>query len=612
VELETVADGLVAPLGVTHAGDGSGRLFIWEQSGQILIVENGMLLAAPFLDISDKLPELNTFFDERGLLGLAFHPDYANNGRFFVRYSAARDGDPSEPCFGTSRGCHEEILAEYAVSGTNPNVANPGSERILFRIDEPQFNHDAGDVAFGPDGLLYFTLGDGGGAGDGLADVPPSHGPIGNGQNIETALGAILRIDVDGQTPPLEYRIPPDNPFVGVPGVDEIYAYGLRNPYKFSFDDGPGGDGSLFLADVGQDLFEEVNIVERGGNYGWVIREGLHCFDPFNPGTPPPNCPNTGPLGEPLLDPIVEYSHDVGGITVVGGFVYRGSCSRVLSGKYVFGDFAAAFTVPSGRLYFLIEPTPGSFEIREFQIGIGNVPYGLFLKGFGEGEDGEIYVCGSTELAPVGSGGVVHRLVPEDCRPTAVELASFEAVSREREMIISWRTTNEEDNLGFNINRSREGREAFARVNADLIASSGERAGEYDFIDRTVTPGETYVYQLEAIDRFGGTQLFTLAPVTASRAAPRQLVLHSAEPNPFNPSTTISFALPEAGPVELTVHDGNGRTIRTLVDATLESSEHSVEWDGRDDNGQSVGSGVYIYRLEAGGRVLSERMVLIK
>ncbi|MEE9533796.1 MAG: PQQ-dependent sugar dehydrogenase [Acidimicrobiia bacterium] len=459
IELEPVASGLTAPLGVTHAGDGSGRLFIWEQSGQIRIVQDGQLLPTPFLDISDKLPELNEFFEERGLLGLAFHPRYAMNGRFFVRYSAPRDGNPDEPCFDTSRGCHTEILAEYRVSDDDPNIAEPDSEIMLLAVDEPQFNHDAGDVAFGPDGFLYFSLGDGGGAHDGLADDPPSHGPIGNGQNIETPLGAMLRIDVDGpitichippgnpnngrtitiarsalpahlahgdtigpcegdrDPAPLRYGIPPDNPFVGTAGLDEIYAYGLRNPYKFSFDDGPGGDGRLYLGDVGQNLFEEVDIIVNGGNYGWVIREGLHCFDPFNPFDPPDDCPATGPLGEPLLDPIVEYSHPgsgfppEGGITVVGGFVYRGSRSPSLVGTYVFGDFAQEFVLPSGSLYFLIEPVPGNFEIRRFRITEDDLPYGLFLKGFGEDEEGEIYACGSVELAPFGDTGVVERIV---------------------------------------------------------------------------------------------------------------------------------------------------------------------------------------------------------
>jgi glucose/arabinose dehydrogenase len=452
VELETVASGLTAPVGLTHAGDGSGRLFIVEQTGQIRVVEDGTLLAAPFLDISGLLPTLNSFFDERGLLGVAFHPAYEGNGRFYVRYSVPRSGDPGEPCFGTSRGCHSEVLAEYRVSAGDPNVADPSSGLVLFTVDEPQFNHDAGDVAFGPDGFLYFTLGDGGGANDGLADSPPSHGPFGNGLNIETTLGSILRIDVDhravchrgrtlqvgtaatdahlrhgdtpgacaGDTSTALYRIPSDNPFADTTGADEIYAYGLRNPYKFSFDDGPGGDGALYLADVGQNLFEEVNIIERGGNYGWVIREGFHCFDPFNPTTPPATCSVTGLNGEPLLDPIVEYSHPESGfspeigITVIGGFVYRGSESPGLVGSYLFGDFAQAFFAPSGTLLFIDDPSGPSPAIEQFQIGFDDRPYGLFLKGFGEDEDGEVYACGSIALAPTGNTGVCQRIVAED------------------------------------------------------------------------------------------------------------------------------------------------------------------------------------------------------
>ena len=410
VKLELVGAGLTAPVHLTHAGDGSGRLFIVDQIGQIRIVKNGVLLPDPFLDLSDQLPALSPGFDERGVLGLAFHPNYVNNGRFFVRYSAPRVGDESEPCFGTSRDCHEEILAEFTVSA-DPDVANPVGT-ILFRIDEPQFNHDAGTVAFGPDGFLYFSLGDGGGAHDGLADDPPSHGPIGHGQNINTALGAMLRIDVDSRPQvPLPYAIPSDNPFVGTGGVDEIYAYGMRNPYRFSFDDGPGGDGRLILADVGQNLFEEIDIVVDGGNYGWVIREGFNCFDPFNPRDPPASCSSTGPLGEPLIDPIAEYSHAEGGISIIGGYVYRGMRSPSLVGTYVFGDFSAQFGTPGGRLYFLVEPSAGEFEIQEFIIGPDDAPYGLFVKGFGEDEDGEVYALGSTALAPTGNTGLVQRLV---------------------------------------------------------------------------------------------------------------------------------------------------------------------------------------------------------
>lgn len=429
IELERVCDGLTSPLFATGAGDQSGRLFIIDQVGQIRILDTDYdtCLAEPFLDLTGKIVEVNPNFDERGLLGLAFHPRFKNNGRFFVRYSAPRAGDAGEPCFGSSRGCHEEILAEYHVGNGNSNVADAASERILFRVDEPQFNHNAGHVAFGPDGLLYFGLGDGGGAHDGLADVPASHGPIGNGQNIETVLGSVLRIDVDGEPDPgLEYAIPPDNPFAGpTPGADEIYAYGMRNPYRFSFDDGSGGTGKLYLADVGQNLFEEIDLVQKGGNYGWVIAEGFHCFDPLNPTTPPASCTGTGPLGEPLRNPIAEYNHG-DGLAVVGGFVYRGKKAPSLRGKYVFGDFSRSFFPGDGRLFWL--DTEGApTDIFEFRLTEFNDDLNLYLFGFGEDDDGELYVLTSSNLGPAGTGGEVWRLVVTGDGDNNVAHGSFRA-----------------------------------------------------------------------------------------------------------------------------------------------------------------------------------------
>ncbi len=445
ISLEPLVTGLSSPVDLTSPKDGTGRIFIVEQTGVILVVDaDGNLLPTPFLDLSEKIPALGTFFDERGLLGMAFHPNYSENGRFFVRYSAPRDGTPEEPCNdpdGFIVGCHEEILAEYKVQGDplTSNVADPDSEIILFRVDEPQFNHDAGQVAFGPDGYLYFTLGDGGGAHDGLTDSPPSHGPIGNGQDRFSRLGKIHRIDVDSPPQdPLPYAIPADNPFAdGVDGLPEIYAYGLRNPFRFSFDDGPGGDGTLWLPDVGQNLFEEVNIGIRGGNYGWVIREGAHCFDPFNPTGPPEVCATTGALGEPFIDPVMEYIHSFqcqndaecaafglscgtdgiceneGGISIIGGYVYRGAGCPSLDGMYVFGDFAASFSEPSGRLYyFATSGLPNAFQRRQFFIAPDDAPLDMFLKAFGRDGAGELYVLASTELAPFGTGGGVYRIVP--------------------------------------------------------------------------------------------------------------------------------------------------------------------------------------------------------
>jgi glucose/arabinose dehydrogenase len=400
VELGLIAEGFTAPVSVTHAGDGSGRLFVVDQAGTIRVIRDGVLLPVPFLDLTDQIVAVNPFFDERGVLGLAFHPDYTANGRLFVRYSVPREGSADEPCFGTSRGCHSEVLGEFAVSD-DPDVAEPDGT-ILFSVDEPQVNHDSGGIAVGPDGFLYFTLGDGGGAHDGLADDPASHGPIGNGQDIFTTLGSILRIDIDGGAP---YAVPADNPFVGVPGEDEIYAYGMRNPYRFSFD---REDGRLFLGDVGQNLFEEVDIIEKGGNYGWVIREGFHCFDPFNPTDPPAACSSTGPSGEPLLDPVAEYDHG-DGIAIIGGFVYRGSRFRELRGKYVFGDFSRSFFPGDGRLFYL-DADGDLSQIFELRLGNANQPLGAYLLGLGEDEDGELYVTTSDSLGPAGDSGKVFHI----------------------------------------------------------------------------------------------------------------------------------------------------------------------------------------------------------
>ena len=407
IDLKLVSTGMTAPVFLTHASDGSGRLFVVDQAGEIWIIQNGQRLATPFLDISGLLPTLSMGFDERGLLGLAFHPEYENNGRFFVRYSAPRVGNPGEACIGTSRGCHMEVLAEYHVSALDPNVADP-SGTILLTVDEPEFNHNAGQVLFGPDGMLYFTLGDGGGSHDGLANPLLPHGPMGHGQNPQTLLGALMRIDVDsppgmGQT----YVSPSDNPFFGLAtGRDEIWAYGLRNPYRFSFD---RLDGRLFLADVGQALFEEVNIIERGGNYGWVTREGFECFDPFSPGMPPATCATTGPLGEPLLDPIAAYTHD-DGIAVVGGFVYRGAASPALEGLYIFSDWSRSFSPADGRLFYLDADGTLS-DIFEFDIGDNEASIGQYVVGIGEDEAGEVYALMTSSLAPFGDTGRVYRIV---------------------------------------------------------------------------------------------------------------------------------------------------------------------------------------------------------
>jgi len=391
---DLVASNLVSPTVVTHAGDGLGRLFVADQPGTIRVINGqGTLLPEPFLDITGLMTNLepafggaprglNPGYDERGLLGLTFHPGYSTNGRFFVYYSS--------PKFVTNAVNHESIVAEYSVTATNINLANPASGQIWFRIDQPEFNHNGGALAFGPDGYLYIALGDGGGGGD-------VHPPIGNGQESTNLLGAILRIDVDSGMP---YVSPPNNPFVGIMGRDEIFAYGLRNPWKFSFD--RGGSNQLFAADVGQGEWEEVNIIEKGGNYGWRILEGNRAFDPALLDT----------LGLSLADlkpPIHDYPHGPLGISVIGGHVYRGTAYSSLQGKYVFGDFSTSFGSADGALYYLEESRPGIWERFEFTLS----PPGRlnrFVKGFGEGEDGELYLLSSGTLGPSGSTGDVRLL----------------------------------------------------------------------------------------------------------------------------------------------------------------------------------------------------------
>ncbi len=398
VRLEQVASGLAAPVQAKSPNDGTGRLFIVDQTGTIRILQNGSLLPTPFLNITALLAPINTGYDERGLLGLAFHPNFASNGRFFVHYTAPRTGNPGDPCVGTSRGCSSEAIAEFRVSAGNPNVADPASRVELLRVPKPQFNHAGGGIDFGPDGMLYVAFGDGGGANDGLADNPPSHGPIGNAQNLSTPLGKILRFDV---STPGVLAFPADNPFIADPNAyGGVWAYGFRNPYSMCFDDAPGGDGKLIVADVGQNVFEEIDFVTRGLNYGWPRTEGLHCFDPFNPNTPPPSCNTAG-----LVPPVAEYDHTVG-IAIVSGYVYRGNDLPAMRGMYFFGDFSTSFGSPNGHLFY-IDPTSPAVVNRLRLPNEANL--GLYLKGFGRDSRGEIYALATRNLGPSGTTGVVLR-----------------------------------------------------------------------------------------------------------------------------------------------------------------------------------------------------------
>ncbi len=419
IGLETIAQGLTSPIGLAQPDDGTDRLFIVDQIGMIRIVmSDGTLIEEPFLDVGDRMVELRDDFDERGLLGLDFHPDYETNGRFFVYYSAPlRDTAPDG-------WDHTSIIAEFQVSESDPNRADPESERVLLEVDQPQFNHDGGTVRFGPDSQLYISLGDGGGANDNqmghVSDWYDDNGG-GNAQNVEeNLLGKILRIDVDAGDP---FGIPDDNPFVGRDGLDEIYAYGLRNPYRFSFD--LDGEHGMLVGDAGQDRYEEVHQVELGGNYGWNVFEGTHCFDAESPEADVTGCPTEvggshPDAGRPLQLPVIEYlnSNQEGGLglVVVGGVVYRGASIEAFDGRYIFGDWSHGHGGADGQL-FLAEPVEeGRWPFQPLHVV--NRPdgeLGHFVLAIEQDGSGEAYVLTTDSGGPDGESGRVYRIVsPSD------------------------------------------------------------------------------------------------------------------------------------------------------------------------------------------------------
>ena len=288
------------PVDIQNAGDATNRIFIVEQKGVIKIFQNNPdeNNSKIFLDISDKVLSGG----EQGLLGLAFHPDYKENGFFFVDYTADNP--------------RRTVISRFKVNNTNPDIADKNSETVLLEVSQPFSNHNGGQVSFGPGGYLYVSFGDGGSGGD----------PNGNGQNLNTLLGSIIRIDINQNSGNLNYNIPADNPFVNQNNKrGEIYAYGLRNTWRFSFDK---NTWKLWAADVGQNAWEEIDIIKKGGNYGWRIMEGLHCFNPST------GCDENG-----LEKPVWEYSHNsTGGYSITGGFVYRGQNAPSLTDKYIYAD----------------------------------------------------------------------------------------------------------------------------------------------------------------------------------------------------------------------------------------------------------------------------------
>lgn len=455
------------PVFLTHSGDGSHRLFVVEQSGIIRVFPNdaSATTSAVFLDIRSRV----TSGGEMGLLGLAFHPEFPDSGFFYVNYTTSVNGP------------RRTIISRFSVNAGTPDQADPNSEFILMQFNQPFSNHNGGMLQFGPDGMLYISTGDGGSAND----------PSGNGQSLMTLLGKILRIDVDRRQGDLNYAIPADNPFVGAGnGVrEEIFAYGLRNPWRFSID---AESGQIWAGDVGQNRIEEIDRIEKGRNYGWNRMEGSDCFDPQNPNNPPANCDTSG-----LTLPVVDYGRSLGN-SVTGGYIYRGSLRPEFAGAYIYGDFG------SGRLFLL-----------RYENGMVTADSMLIDTNFG--------------------------------------IASF--------------GTDENDEL----------------------------------------------YLVSLLD--GRIYRFTANPATSiseTGSEPNRFLLHQNYPNPFNPSTQIEFTLNRASKIRLDIYNLLGEKIATLLDDDFPQGSFRAVWSGRDDAGQPVPSGVYLYAIKSGAVRQVKKMLLIK
>ena len=424
LDLKLISDNFVSPVAIVDAPDHSKRLFVVDQVGKIWIIDkHGNKMTQPFLDITSRMVTLQTSYDERGLLGLAFHPDYRSNGKFYVFYTAPPPpGGPTEETGNTGLPMtwdNTTRVSEFRVSG-NADMAEMNSEKILINEPHPQFNHNGGTIAFGPDGFLYISIGDGGNKNDiGPGHVEDWYAPNagGNGQDIEKNLmGDILRIDVNHTATGKNYGIPWDNPFVGKTGLDEIYAYGFRNPYRFSFD--MGGSNRLFAGDAGQNLYEEVSVVNKGGNYGWNVKEGTHCFNAADELTELASCVDVDIFGNRLIDPVIEMrnaEHPGGnGVTVavIGGNVYRGNKIHGLDGKYIFGSFSASEEAAEGQI-FVAGGGPGNGLWSFEKLALKSFPdnLGQYLKGFRQDRKGEIYVLTSVQIGPSGNTGKVYKLI---------------------------------------------------------------------------------------------------------------------------------------------------------------------------------------------------------
>ena len=505
---------------------------------------------------------------------------------------------------------YKNVIAEWKVSAADPNVIDSLSRREIFSVGKNAGNHNGGTVAFGPDGYLYLGLGDGGNAND----VGASHiEPGGNAQNLTTPLGKMLRIDpldpalTSASPDPVstngQYRIPVSNPFQGAGEVPETFALGFRNPYRFSFD---VDTGELIVADVGQNNIEEIDRVVLGGNYGWAVKEGDFLFnrtiDTGTPGTIGARSPGV-PAG--LLDPIVgslatlEYDHS-DGISITGGFVYRGTAIPALIGRYVFGDLAIRNAPPrvDGRLFHADLGTGEIFEFVLPQFAGGRLPDGLTVHGFGQDGDGELYAM-VTNTPSNGTGGIIYKLAPDVPVPTLVEL--FRAVPADGGVQVEWRLSPANDIRSLSLDRGAHNVGPWSPV----LSTPRVVDGLHSVLDTGAPAGEVW-YRLSGIRADGRPIAFPAISAIAPGALTR-FALSPLSPNPSVGRSVLSFTVPARTHVRLSIVDVQGRDVATLAEGIREPGQYAAALDASD-----LAGGMYFVRLQSPGVQLVQRFAVVR